>query len=49
LLARHSDINLTMNAYTKLGLTDLQAAIHKLPSPRGKNTAGKKGGNDAGA
>jgi integrase len=33
LLARHSDINLTMNAYTHLGMVDLSAAVDSLPSP----------------
>ena len=33
LLARHSDVNLTMNAYTHLGMVDLSAAVDALPSP----------------
>lgn len=31
LLARHSDINLTMNTYTKLGVVDQAAAVETLP------------------
>jgi len=31
LLARHSDINLTMNTYTMLGVLDQAAAIEALP------------------
>ncbi|MCH8829897.1 MAG: site-specific integrase [Planctomycetes bacterium] len=31
-LARHSDINLTMNAYTHVGLRDLNSAVESLPS-----------------
>jgi len=31
LLARHSDINLTMNSYTHLGLNDQAAALDSLP------------------
>ena len=32
-LARHSDINLTMNVYTHLGLADQVSAIESLPAP----------------
>ena len=32
-LARHSDINLTMQEYTHLGLVDLTQAIEALPAP----------------
>lgn len=32
-LARHSDINLTMNTYTHLGLADMVSAIASLPTP----------------
>ena len=31
LLARHSDINLTMNTYTMLGVLDHVAAVEALP------------------
>ncbi len=31
LLARHSDINLTMNTYTMLGVLDQAAAVEALP------------------
>jgi len=31
-LARHSDIRLTMNLYTHIGLEDKARAIGKLPS-----------------
>lgn len=37
LLARHSDINLTMNTYTSLGVLDQAAAVEALPPvPSGK-------------
>ncbi|MCH7873139.1 MAG: tyrosine-type recombinase/integrase, partial [Planctomycetes bacterium] len=32
-LARHSDINLTMQTYTHVGINDQIAAISELPSP----------------
>jgi integrase len=32
LLARHSDINLTMNTYTMLGVMDQAAAVEALPA-----------------
>lgn len=32
LLARHSDINLTMNTYTMLGVMDQDAAVEALPA-----------------
>jgi hypothetical protein len=31
LLARHSDINLTMNTYTMLGVLDQAGAVESLP------------------
>ena len=31
-LMRHSDIRLTMNAYTHLGLADTAEAVAKLPN-----------------
>jgi hypothetical protein len=31
LLARHSDINLTMNTYTMLGVRDQASAVESLP------------------
>ena len=31
MLARHSDINLTMNTYTMLGVLDQAAAVEALP------------------
>jgi hypothetical protein len=31
-LARHSDINLTMNTYTMLGVMDQAAAVEALPA-----------------
>jgi integrase len=37
-LARHSDINLTMNVYTKLGLSDLADGVRQLPPVPGKKT-----------
>lgn len=33
-LARHSDPRLTLKVYTRLGLSDLAAAVNKLPAPR---------------
>jgi len=39
-LARHSDINLTMNTYTHLGLRDQAAAVQNLPAPP-KSPAGE--------
>ena len=44
LLARHSDINLTMNTYTALGVLDQAAAVEALPpvpngQPQDKKTA----------
>jgi hypothetical protein len=32
LLARHCDINLTMNTYTMLGVMDTAAAVEALPA-----------------
>ncbi|MEX0938084.1 MAG: hypothetical protein WDZ59_09510 [Pirellulales bacterium] len=32
LLARHSDINLTMNTYTNLGVAEQSAAVESLPA-----------------
>jgi integrase len=32
-LARHSDVNLTMKHYTHLGMADLHAAVENLPGP----------------
>ena len=32
LLARHCDINLTMNTYTMLGVMDTAAAVETLPA-----------------
>ncbi len=57
LLARHSDINLTMNTYTMLGVCDQAAAVEALPpiptsSPveaqvaRATGTDGPTGGNE---
>ena len=41
LLARHSDINLTMNTYTMLGVLDQAAAVEALPPiPRVVGTTG---------
>lgn len=37
-LARHSDINLTMNVYTKLGLSDLADGVRQLPPIPGKES-----------
>ncbi len=37
LLARHSDINLTMNTYTSLGVLDQAAAVEALPPVPGGN------------
>jgi hypothetical protein len=31
-LARHSDINLTLNAYTRLHMLELADAVTKLPT-----------------
>ena len=43
LLARHCDINLTMNTYTMLGVMDTAAAVETLPaipaSPIGRRAA----------
>jgi integrase len=40
LLARHSDINLTMNTYTMLGVMDQAAAVEALPAvPTSGNAA----------
>jgi hypothetical protein len=47
MLARHSSINLTMNAYTHLGLVDLKAAINDLPPPPSGNSANGKSGPSA--
>ena len=33
-LARHSDINLTMGAYTRMGMQDLAGAVNSLPELR---------------
>jgi hypothetical protein len=33
-LARHSDINLTMGVYTRLGMEDLASAVNNLPHLR---------------
>lgn len=46
-LARHSDIRLTMNAYTHLGLHDLAAALEKLPPVPGATPKAKKGNRRA--
>jgi hypothetical protein len=32
-LARHSDINLTMNVYSHVGLSDQASAVRDLPAP----------------
>lgn len=37
LLARHSDINLTMNTYTMLGIMDQAAAVEELPAVPGQD------------
>ena len=57
-LARHSDINLTMNTYTQLGVDFQAGAVESLPPippPAGKNGTAKRGkqsgkkGADSGA
>lgn len=42
LLARHSDINLTMNTYTALGVLDQAAAVEALPPVPTSQPAAKK-------
>ena len=39
ILARHSDINLTMNIYTMLGIVDQASAVESLPPIPNTNTA----------
>jgi integrase len=46
-LARHSDINLTMNAYTHLELQDRAGALEKLPAIPGAPGNGQREGPDA--
>ena len=38
-LARHSDINLTLNTYTRLGMDDLSGAVNNLPNLRSDSPA----------
>jgi len=52
-LARHSDINLTMNTYTKLGVLDQAAAVESLPplpdsKPKGGSERLQATGTDGG-
>lgn len=45
-LARHSDVNLTMQTYTHLGVDDLASAVESLPSLRGTNENEDNGSGD---
>ena len=46
-LARHSDINLTMNVYTHVGLGDQAFAVEALPAPPGFDSETKEAGDAA--